>query len=120
MLRANLAIGTRHRAFQKAPDVFNRVCVNIATYVFLASMADRFVPGVMIRDIYIWRPIIRDDKFGLGVRVPFNKGVQGFPVCALDRTHSDIAATLNDAGHNGFVALGAAPDASDVSLLAAN
>src|SRR6266446_5742725 len=115
MFRANLVIGTGHRTFQKAPDVFNRVCVNITTYVFLASMADRFVPRVMIRDTNIRRPIIRDDKFGLGVSVPFNKGVQGFPVRALDRTHSDIAAALNDSGHNGLIALGTASDTSDVA-----
>ena len=58
MFTANLVIGTNNRALEKAEDVLNGVCVNIATHPFFITMAYCFMSSVVVCYAFVSRPII--------------------------------------------------------------
>lgn len=53
------------RAFKQTPDVLNGVGMDIAINPFLGTMADSFVPCIVVGNSPVSRPIIGVNGFGI-------------------------------------------------------
>jgi hypothetical protein len=83
-------------------------------------MADSLVLSVVIGNALVWRPVVGNNKFRFWMRIFLDEGMKGAAISAFNLAHSHVAATLNDSGKDGFVALWASPYAPYAALFPAH
>ena len=97
MLDRQLVIGTRDRALQQAPDVFNAVGMDVATNVFFGAMVDDLMLRIMVPNAPVGLPIIGDDDFGIICRILLDEAMQRLPIRPVDDLQPDFTTSLNHA-----------------------
>lgn len=112
VLHGQLVVRADHGAVEQAPNRLNRVCVDVAVNPLVVSVADGFVPRVLVSDTVVTAPLVGVDRFGIVAYDVPDEAVQGVVIVARDGAEPDLAAALDGADHNGLVApVAAAPPA---------
>ena len=63
MFFTDLMVGTHNRPLEKAPDVLNRIGVDVATYPFISTMVDRLMLNTLFLKPFISRQFISVNSF---------------------------------------------------------
>jgi len=84
-------IGTDNRSLQEAPDILDRVRMNIATNPFLSAVIDRLMSGVFIPNTVISWPFIRVNSFGIRCGIGMYEIMKCLSVSVLNRLKDYIA-----------------------------
>src|SRR5713226_671230 len=103
MLCTNFMIRTDYRAFQQAPDILNRIGMNIPTHILPAAVINNSVLTVVVCNTFVSWPFIGNNKFRFWMNMAFYKGMKRAAIRAHDLAHSYISAALNNTDHSSFI-----------------
>src|SRR6185437_7049887 len=103
MLHGELVIGTRNRPFQKAPNIFNSVGMNVTTCPFFLNVVYSLMHGVVVANSFVGWEFVRNNDFGIRSRMLFKKSMKGLSISFIDDLQPNFPASLDDTNHDSLV-----------------
>ena len=105
MFNTEFMIRADNRPFEKRPNTFYGICMDIASYPFISTMVDGLMSGIMVSNPIVSRPIVSIDSFHIRCGILPDKLMKRLAVNAINHLQSGITATLSSTYNNSLVAL---------------
>ena len=90
-------------AFEKTPNVLNRIGVNVTAHPFFEAVVDRLMLGIMVANAMIGRPLIGDDTLSRRVNMLIDKCAERLPTSVFHNLQPDFTLSLDGPHYYGLL-----------------